>query len=192
MQKARTFIDLYRGDYGVEPICRVLQVAPSGYRHALACLRHPELRSRRAKREKELLCRSDFCRRDTGQRNPVGPPTGRRLNHVRNCSYTSFDNISQSHKVRLVCCSASRSRFARDGRPPRPRRRNIAWIGISSLRSISPPSKSANSVVCFRAFACQLGTVAPFSHRQTSVRTSWQRSGIQPTKSPSYSSPRSC
>ena len=55
MQKVRAFIGQYRGDYGVEPICRVLQVAPSGYRHALACLRHPELRSRRAKREEELL-----------------------------------------------------------------------------------------------------------------------------------------
>ena len=26
------FIDKHRGVYGVEPICKVLQVAPSGYR----------------------------------------------------------------------------------------------------------------------------------------------------------------
>ena len=32
----RTFIDEHRDTHGVEPICRVLQIAPSGYRRYAA------------------------------------------------------------------------------------------------------------------------------------------------------------
>jgi transposase InsO family protein len=48
-------VDEHRDDYGVEPICRVLQIAPSGYRRHAARRRRPELRSARAQRDELLL-----------------------------------------------------------------------------------------------------------------------------------------
>ena len=48
-------MDEHRDDYGVEPICRVLQIAPSGYRRHAARRRRPELRSARAQRDELLL-----------------------------------------------------------------------------------------------------------------------------------------
>jgi putative transposase len=48
------FVDKHRGTYGVEPICKVLQIAPSGYRCHAARNRKPELRCARAKRDDEL------------------------------------------------------------------------------------------------------------------------------------------
>ena len=41
--------------YGVEPICKVLQIGPSCYRRHAARQRNPELRSIRAKRDDELI-----------------------------------------------------------------------------------------------------------------------------------------
>jgi len=49
------FVDKHRGDYGVEPICAVLPIAPSTYHAQLAQRRDPELRSMRAKRDDELV-----------------------------------------------------------------------------------------------------------------------------------------
>jgi len=49
------FVDRYRDVHGVEPICRVLQVAPSGYRHRVARQRTPALRSPRARRDETLV-----------------------------------------------------------------------------------------------------------------------------------------
>ena len=49
------FIDQHRDTYGVEPICKVLQVAPSGYRRYAACQRNPALRSVRAQRDDRLV-----------------------------------------------------------------------------------------------------------------------------------------
>ena len=49
-----TFIDEHRGRFGVEPICKTLQVAPSAYRRHAARLRNPELRSERARRDDAL------------------------------------------------------------------------------------------------------------------------------------------
>ena len=40
----RDFIDEHRGNHGVEPICKVLQIAPSGYRRHAALGRNPEQR----------------------------------------------------------------------------------------------------------------------------------------------------
>ena len=49
-----TFIDDHRAVYGVEPICRVLPIAPStSYRH-VAERQHPDQRSARAKRDEDL------------------------------------------------------------------------------------------------------------------------------------------
>jgi len=49
-----TFIDAHRGDYGVEPICAALPIAPSTYYAHRACRTDPEQRSARAKRDEVL------------------------------------------------------------------------------------------------------------------------------------------
>ena len=48
------FIDENRGAYGVEPICAVLPIAPSTYHEHKACLRNPQRRCTRAKRDEVL------------------------------------------------------------------------------------------------------------------------------------------
>ena len=49
------FIDEHRDVYGVEPICRLLQIAPSTYYDHVAKRSDPDLRSNRAQRD-EALC----------------------------------------------------------------------------------------------------------------------------------------
>jgi len=49
------FIDRHRAEYGVEPICKELPIAPSTYYAAKACQAAPDCRSVRAKRD-EALC----------------------------------------------------------------------------------------------------------------------------------------
>ncbi len=51
----KAFIDQHRQQLGVEPICRVLQIAPSAYWCHVACQRSPALRSLRAQRDVQLL-----------------------------------------------------------------------------------------------------------------------------------------
>jgi putative transposase len=48
------FIDDFRKEFGVEPICRVLPIAPSTYHERKATLRNPVRASRRARRDDEL------------------------------------------------------------------------------------------------------------------------------------------
>jgi hypothetical protein len=48
------FIDDHRARYGVEPICRVLRIAPSTYRAHVAQRRDPTKASMRAKRDARL------------------------------------------------------------------------------------------------------------------------------------------
>jgi len=48
------FIEDHRAEHGVEPICRVLPIAPSTYYEHRAKRLEPELRSARAKRDEEL------------------------------------------------------------------------------------------------------------------------------------------
>ncbi len=48
------FIDEYRDEYGVEPICRVLPIAPSTYYEAKRQQREPERRSARTRRDEQL------------------------------------------------------------------------------------------------------------------------------------------
>ena len=48
------FIDEFRDEFGVEPICRVLPIAPSTYHARQAILREPARASRRAHRDGEL------------------------------------------------------------------------------------------------------------------------------------------
>jgi len=49
------YIDRYREVYGIEPICKVLQVAQSAYRRHAARQRCPELRSTRARNDEVLM-----------------------------------------------------------------------------------------------------------------------------------------
>lgn len=50
----KDFVDRHRDTHGVEPICEVLQIAPSGYRRHAARQRNPALRCTRAKRDEVL------------------------------------------------------------------------------------------------------------------------------------------
>src|SRR3546814_9362807 len=54
-QVLRGFIDAHRGTFGVEPICKVLQIAPSGYRRHAALRRAPHRCCARAKRDELLV-----------------------------------------------------------------------------------------------------------------------------------------
>lgn len=49
-----SFIDDHQGSYGVEPICRVLPIAPSTYYAHMACLADPARLSERARRDAVL------------------------------------------------------------------------------------------------------------------------------------------
>ena len=49
-----SFIDEHRGDYGVEPICRVLPIAPSTYHERVAQRRDPSRLSPRAQRDEAM------------------------------------------------------------------------------------------------------------------------------------------
>lgn len=49
------FVDAHRASFGVEPICQVLQIAPSGYRRHAAQQRDPALRCARARRDESLI-----------------------------------------------------------------------------------------------------------------------------------------
>ena len=51
----RDFIDKHRDTHGVEPICKVLQIAPSGYRRHAGLRRSPEQRCARARRDEALV-----------------------------------------------------------------------------------------------------------------------------------------
>jgi len=50
----RVFVDQHRSRYGVEPLCKVLQMAPSGYWRHAARQRDPALWSARAQRDARL------------------------------------------------------------------------------------------------------------------------------------------
>jgi putative transposase len=51
----KAFIDQYRETFRVEPICQVLQVAPSAYWRHAARVREPALRSARCRRDEVLI-----------------------------------------------------------------------------------------------------------------------------------------
>jgi hypothetical protein len=53
------FIDEHREMYGVEPICRTLQFAPSTYYDRRAIVRDPDLASARAKSDATLSLKID-------------------------------------------------------------------------------------------------------------------------------------
>ena len=49
------FVDSHRGTYGIEPICSVLQIAPSGYRRRAMLRRAPQNQSARVQRDEILV-----------------------------------------------------------------------------------------------------------------------------------------
>lgn len=49
------FVDTYRAKYGVEPLCKAMQIAPSGYRRHAARLRDPTLCAPRTQRDQHLM-----------------------------------------------------------------------------------------------------------------------------------------
>jgi hypothetical protein len=49
------FIDDHRGAYGVEPICKVLPIAPSTYHEHAARRADPSRLLKRARRDRELM-----------------------------------------------------------------------------------------------------------------------------------------
>ena len=51
----REFVHTHRGTFGVEPICKALQIAPSGYRRHAARERDPQRRTVRQKRDAVLM-----------------------------------------------------------------------------------------------------------------------------------------
>jgi len=51
----RAFVDVHRDTHGVEPICKVLQIAPSGYRRHAARRRDPARSPARAQRDAVLI-----------------------------------------------------------------------------------------------------------------------------------------
>ncbi|WP_416463844.1 IS3 family transposase [Sphingomonas sp. VDB2] len=54
VQTMTAFIDEHRAEYGVEPICRVLPIAPSTYHERVAQRRDPERLSDRVRRDQDL------------------------------------------------------------------------------------------------------------------------------------------
>jgi len=49
------FVERHRQQHGVEPICRLLQIAPSAYRRYASRQRDAALPSPRARRDQELM-----------------------------------------------------------------------------------------------------------------------------------------
>jgi putative transposase len=49
-----SFIDEHRGEYGVEPICRVLPIAPSTYHERVAQRRDPSRLAPRVQRDEAM------------------------------------------------------------------------------------------------------------------------------------------
>jgi len=83
------FIDEYRDEHGVEPICEVLPIAPSTYYRHKACGADPTLRSPRALRDEDLSAEIrrvfDANRKVYGVRK-VWRQLGREGFHVARCT----------------------------------------------------------------------------------------------------------
>ena len=54
MEAMTSFVDAYRDDHGVEPICRVLEIAPSNYRNKVRRRENPETAPPRVQRDETL------------------------------------------------------------------------------------------------------------------------------------------
>ena len=54
MEAMTSFVDAYRDDYGVEPICRVIKIAPSTYHEHARRRQQPDTAPARVRRDAEL------------------------------------------------------------------------------------------------------------------------------------------
>jgi transposase InsO family protein len=85
----RAFIDAHQDVCGIEPICKVLQIAPSGYRRYAAQQRNPELRCARAKRDDILMPEIQRVWQDNMQvygADKVWHQLNREHDHVARCT----------------------------------------------------------------------------------------------------------
>jgi hypothetical protein len=64
------FIDAHRAEYGVEPICAELQIAPSSYYELKARERDPERRSRPLWDRREIRTTMPSRNRSSGSTKP--------------------------------------------------------------------------------------------------------------------------
>ena len=72
----KAFIDEHRDRFGVEPICRVLQVAPSMYWRNAAQQKNPALRCRREQRDEVLVGHIEGAWLRWSRRCTLGSRTG--------------------------------------------------------------------------------------------------------------------
>ena len=63
MEAMISFVDAYRDKHGVEPICKVIEIAPSTYHAHVARRDKPETAPPRVKRDVMLSAQSTACAR---------------------------------------------------------------------------------------------------------------------------------
>ncbi len=73
------FIEEHRGEFGVEPMCKILQIAPSTYYNRRAIVRDPDRASARAKSDAAMSLKIDEAWEDNrklyGARGSIGITT---------------------------------------------------------------------------------------------------------------------
>jgi len=89
------FIQDHRGQHGVEPMCRVLQIAPSTFYEQQAIAGDPSLASDRAQRDRKM--RPELLRVWQENRSVYG---ARKLWHAMKRANTLFVNASPSASAR--------------------------------------------------------------------------------------------
>ena len=116
----RAFIDEHREAHGVEPICRVLQIAPSGYRRYAAQRRDPARRSARARRDEALVPHIERVWRTNLQvygADKVWRQLGREGHPVARCT---VERLMRRHGLRGVVRGKVVRTTISDANAPRP------------------------------------------------------------------------
>ena len=99
------FIDQYRSAYVVEPICKVLPIAPSTYYEPAARAREPERIPARAKRDADQRCAGTAVSLQPSRRQP---PRGEWLSGM---------HAPVTQNGRLLHCERARARVSGRLRP---------------------------------------------------------------------------
>ena len=129
----RAFVDEQRATYGVEPICKALQIAPSGYRRHAARRRNPALDSARARRDATLV--TDIERVWQANLQVYGADKVWRQLQREGVTVARCTVERLMRRQGCAACAVARP-YAR---PSRPRRRPVRRIGSSaSSRPIGP------------------------------------------------------
>jgi len=116
----RAFIDEHHDAHGVEPICRVLQIAPSGYRRYAAQRRDPARRSARARRDEALVPHIERVWRTNLQvygADKVWRQLGREGHPVARCT---IERLMRRHGLRGVVRGKVVRTTISDANAPRP------------------------------------------------------------------------